>query len=182
MAETASNFAEMLLLQRLLAEEDNPAIRRNILASSVDDAYASIQRQAFFVLFEREAHAAIQAGATTGELAERYMANLIEQFGDALEIAEEFRWEWVLIPHIYQVPFYCYAYSFGQLLVLALYNQYRAEGEGFVPRYMRILAHGGSKSPEAILAEAGIDVASEAFWQGGFDVISGMIDQLETLG
>lgn len=182
MAETASNFAEMLLLQRLLAGESDPAVRRNILASSVDDAYASIQRQAFFVLFEREAHAAIQAGATTGDLAERYMANLVEQFGDSLEIADEFRWEWVSIPHIYQVPFYCYAYSFGQLLVLALYNQYRAEGEGFVPRYLRILAYGGSKSPAAILAEAGIDIASAAFWQGGFDVISGMIDELAALG
>lgn len=182
MAETASNFAEMLLLQRLLAGEGDPAVRRNILASSVDDAYASIQRQAFFVLFEREAHAAIQAGATTGDLAERYMANLAEQFGDALEIADEFRWEWVSIPHIYQVPFYCYAYSFGQLLVLALYNQYRAEGEGFVPSYLRVLAYGGSKSPAAILAEAGIDIASAAFWQGGFDVISGMIDELAALG
>ena len=179
MAETASNFAEMLLLQRLLAEESDPAVRRNILASSVDDAYASIQRQAFFVLFERDAHAAIEAGATTGHLAERYMANLAEQFGDSLEIADEFRWEWVSIPHIYQVPFYCYAYSFGQLLVLALYSRYKAEGAGFVPRYLRILAYGGSKSPAAILSEAGIDIASGAFWQGGFDVIGGMIDELE---
>jgi oligoendopeptidase F len=182
MAETASNFSEMLLLQRLLAEEADPAVRRNILASSVDDAYASIQRQAFFVLFEREAHALIEEGATTGHLAERYRENLVEQFGDALEIADEFRWEWISIPHIYQVPFYCYAYSFGQLLVYALYRQFKTEGASFVPRYLRILAYGGSKSPAAILSEAGIDIASDAFWQGGFDVIGGMIDELEGPG
>ena len=182
MAETASVFAEMLLLERLLADETDPAVRRDILARSVDDAYATVMRQAYFVLFEREAHALIDEGRTTDHLAERYLANLREQFGDAVEISDEFRWEWVAIPHIYQVPFYCYAYSFGQLLVLALYRRYKAEGEGFIPKYLKILAYGGSKSPAEILDEAGIDMASADFWQGGFDVIGDMIDELEALG
>jgi oligoendopeptidase F len=182
MAETASVFAEMLLLERLLADETVPAVRRDILAHSVDDAYATVMRQAYFVLFEREAHALIDEGQTTDHLAGRYLANLQEQFGDAVELSDEFRWEWVSIPHIYQVPFYCYAYSFGQLLVLALYRRYKAEGEGFIPKYLKILAYGGSKSPAEILDEAGIDIASAEFWQGGFDVIADMIDELETLG
>jgi oligoendopeptidase F len=109
------------------------------------------------------------------------MANLEEQFGQAVELSDEFRWEWVSIPHIYRTPFYCYAYSFGQLLVLALYRQYQAEGESFIPKYLKILAYGGSKSPAEILDEAGIDIASATFWQGGFDVIAGMIAELETL-
>jgi oligoendopeptidase F len=181
LAETASTFAEMLLLDRMLAEEADPAVRRALLAESVDDAYATIQRQAFFVLFERDAHALVEEGQTTGTLAERYRANLAEQFGDALEIADEFRWEWVSIPHIYQVPFYCYAYSFGQLLVLSLYRQYEEEGAAFVPRYLKILAYGGSRSPASILEEAGIEIASPAFWQGGFDVIRDRIGELEGL-
>ena len=182
LAETASVFAEMMLLERLLAGEDDPAVRRDILARSVDDAYATVMRQAYFVLFEREAHALIEEGQTTDALAERYLANLAEQFGDAVDLAGEFRWEWVSIPHIYQVPFYCYAYTFGQLLVLALYRQYQAEGESFIPKYLKILAYGGSRSPAHILSEAGLDMASADFWQGGFDVIAGMIDELETLG
>ena len=181
MAETASVFVEVLLLERLLSEEADPALRRDILARFVDDAYATVMRQAYFVLFEREAHALIEEGQTTDHLAERYLANLEEQFGDAVELSDEFRWEWVSIPHIYQTPFYCYAYSFGQLLVLALYRQFEAEGETFIPKYLKILAYGGSQSPAEILDEAGIDMTSAAFWQGGFDVIAGMIDELETL-
>jgi len=181
MAETASVFVEMLLLERLLSEEADPALRRDILARFVDDAYATVMRQAYFVLFEREAHALIEAGQTTDYLAERYLANLEEQFGDAVELSDEFRWEWVSIPHIYQTPFYCYAYSFGQLLVLALYRQFETEGETFIPKYLKILAYGGSQSPAEILDEAGINMTSPAFWQGGFDVIAEMIDELETL-
>ena len=181
MAETASVFVEMLLLERLLSEEDDPALRRDVLARFVDDAYATVMRQAYFVLFEREAHALIEEGKTTDHLTERYLANLEEQFGDALEIGNEFRWEWIVISHLYEVPFYCYAYSFGQLLVLALYRQFETEGESFIPKYLKILAYGGSQSPAKILKEAGIDMASAEFWQGGFDVISGMIDELEAL-
>jgi oligoendopeptidase F len=181
MAETASVFSEMLLLERLLESETDPAVRRDILARLVDDAYATVMRQAFFVLFEREAHALVEEGRTSDYLAERYLANLREQFGDVVELADEFRWEWVSIPHIYHTPFYCYAYSFGQLLVLALYRQYQSEGASFVPRYLQILAHGGSLSPAQILEEAGIDMTSEVFWQGGFDVIEDMIRELEAL-
>ncbi len=181
LAETASVFAEMLLLERLLAEETDPALRRDVLARSVDDAYATVMRQAYFVLFEREAHGLVDEGHTTEHLSERYLANLAEQFGDAVDLSDEFCWEWVSIPHIYERPFYCYAYSFGQLLVLALYRQYQTEGEAFIPRYLKILAYGGSKSPAEILSEAGIDMASPAFWQGGFDVIADMIKELEAL-
>jgi oligoendopeptidase F len=181
MAETASVFSEMLLLERVLGEETDPAVRRDILARFVDDSYATVMRQAYFVLFEREAHALIEEGQTTDYLSERYLANLQEQFGDAVELSDEFRWEWVSIPHIYQTPFYCYAYSFGQLLVLALYRQYETEGQSFIPKYLRILAYGGSKSPAEILDEAGIDLASADFWQGGFGVIAGMIDELASL-
>jgi oligoendopeptidase F len=181
LAETASVFAEMLLLERLLNQETDPAVRRDLLARFIDDAYATVMRQAYFVLFEREAHGLIEEGKTADELAERYLENLRDQFGESLELSEEFRWEWVTIPHIYFRPFYCYAYSFGQLLVLALYSQFRAEGESFVPRYLKILAHGGSQSPAHILSEAGIDMASADFWQGGFDVLSEMIGELEAL-
>ena len=94
---------------------------------------------------------------------------------------DAFAREWVSIPHIYHTPFYCYAYSFGQLLVLALYRRYREEGEGFVPGYLRLLAWGGAARPEEILAEAGVDMTDPAFWQGGFDVVEGLVDELERL-
>ena len=181
LAETASTFGEMMLVDRLLAEETDEAVRRDLLFSQVDDAYATIMRQSYFALFERQAHEMVQAGAGADELAEAYMTNLKEQFGDAVEISDEFRWEWVSVPHFYHTPFYVYAYAFGQLLVFSLYQQFKAEGEAFKPRYLRILAAGGSKAPEAILNEAGIDIRSAEFWQGGFDVIARLVEQLEAI-
>jgi oligoendopeptidase F len=178
LAETASTFGEMMLLDRLLVTEKDPSVRQSLLFRQVDDAFATVMRQAQFALFERQAHDLIHKGTTVDELSDAYFENLRVQFGDALEISDEFRWEWVSVPHIYQTPFYVYAYAFGQLLVLSLYQQYKAEGEPFKPRYLRLLSAGGSLSPERILSEAGIDMHSERFWQGGFDVIRGLVDQL----
>ncbi|MGQ9832947.1 MAG: M3 family oligoendopeptidase [Candidatus Villigracilaceae bacterium] len=181
LAETASTFGEMMLIDRLLAEESDPAVRKDMLFRQVDDAYATILRQAYFALFERTAHEMVAANASVDDLAKAYMENLGEQFGDAVEVSEEFKWEWISIPHIYHTPFYVYAYAFGQLLVLSLYRQFKVEGETFKPRYLRILAAGGSEAPEKILSEAGMDIRSAAFWQGGFDVLDDLVQQLEEL-
>jgi len=181
LAETASVFAEMQLTDQLLKQENDPAVRRDLLANALDDAYITVMRQAYFTVFEREAHTLINDNCSLDELTEQYLNNLKEQFGDAIEVSDEFKWEWLMIPHLYQSPFYSYAYSFGQLLVLALYQQYRREGEAFIPRYLKILAYGGSEAPMKILSEAGLDVTSPTFWQGGFDVIQNMIDELEKL-
>lgn len=181
LAETASTFGEMMLVDRLLATESDASVRQTLLFRQVDDAYATIMRQAQFAIFERQAHALIQGGATLDELSSAYLENLQHQFGDAVEVSDEFRWEWVSIPHIYHTPFYVYAYTFGLLLVLSLYQQFKLEGEAFKPRYLSLLSAGGSKSPENILSDAGINMHNSSFWQGGFDVIRGLVDQLETI-
>jgi oligoendopeptidase F len=181
LAETASVFAEMLVTDRLLQEEADPGVRRDLLMTILDDAYATIQRQAFISIFEKDAHAHIARGCTSDELAELYQQNLVQQFGDALVVSDEFAWEWLTIPHIYTAPFYPYAYSFGQLLVLALYQQYLDEREAFVPRYIKLLSYGGSAEPQAILAEAGLNIAAPEFWQGGFDVLRTKLEQLENI-
>jgi oligoendopeptidase F len=181
LAETASVFGEMILTDRLLADEKNVDVRRDILATKLDDTYATVMRQAFFVMFERDAHEMIAQGKSVEDINKTYLANLHEQFGDAVEINSEFQWEWVSIPHFYHTPFYVYAYSFGNLLTLALYKQFRKEGASFKPRYLKLLAYGGAASPKHILTEAGLDMTSKAFWQGGFDVIKEWMDELESL-
>ncbi|MBW2623439.1 MAG: M3 family oligoendopeptidase [Deltaproteobacteria bacterium] len=181
LAENASTFSEMLLIDRLLTQESDQAVRRDLLFRQVDDAYATIMRQAFFALFELEAHDMIAAGKTADQISEAYFKNLETQFGDAVCLSEEFKWEWVSIPHFFHAPFYVYAYAFGQLLVLSLYQQYKEEKETFVPRYIDILSAGGSESPVDILGKAGIDVHDAGFWQGGFDVILDLIQQLEAI-
>ena len=181
LAETASTFGEMMLTDRLLAAESDEDVRRDLLFKQVDDAYATIMRQSYFALFEKEAHEMVVKNASVDELAAAYMENLKEQFGDSLELSDEFKWEWVSIPHIYHTPFYVYAYAFGQLLVLSLYQQFKREGEAFKPKYLKILSAGGSEAPAKILDEAGIDIESASFWQGGFDVVDGLVKQLEEL-
>jgi oligoendopeptidase F len=181
LAETASTFGEMLLVDRLLEDETDEAVRRDILFKQMDDAYATIMRQAYFALFEREAHDRIREGAEVDELHEIYWKNLKGQFGDSVDLSKDFGFEWTAIPHFYHTPFYVYAYSFGQLLVLSLYQQYLQDGDAFKPRYFAILEAGGSASPEAVLTNAGIDMSDRGFWQGGFNVIAEKLGQLEAL-
>ena len=181
LAETASMFGEMLVVDRLLESDPDPELQRDLLFRQMDDAYAGITRQAYFALFEREAHQRVKDGGSVDDLTEVYFNNLKEQFADSLDLSEDFRNEWLRIGHFFFAPFYVYAYSFGQLLVLALYQQYKAEGELFKPRYLEILAAGGSDSPVRILDRAGINVRSAEFWRGGFQVLEEALERLTSL-
>ncbi len=179
LAETASVFGERILSDALMSHETNKRAKQALLMSQLDDIYATVQRQAYFVAFERSAHDMIAKGATSKDLAHTYVTALREQFGKAVPVSDEFRWEWLAIPHLFASPFYCYAYSFGNLLVLALYQRYKQEGAPFVPKYLNLLESGGSKSPSDILSAVGVDIRSEAFWQSGFNTIREMVQELE---
>ncbi|HVM45003.1 MAG TPA: M3 family oligoendopeptidase, partial [Candidatus Thermoplasmatota archaeon] len=177
MAETASVFAEMLLHETLMREASSQD-RVSILSEKLAEIYATVERQAYFVIFEKDAHRLVMEGATTKELNETYLAQLREQFGP-IEVPDDFQREWQYIPHIYASPFYCYAYSFGMLLSLALYGMYREQGAAFVPKYEKLLAGGGSQSPQDLLKPLGVDITDKAFWRKGFQVIEEMMRELE---
>lgn len=179
LAETASVFGERILSDALMVQETNRSVKQGLLLAQLDDIYATVLRQAYFVLFEQTAHDMVAKGGTVEDIADAYLSSLREQFGKAVPVPALFRWEWLTIPHIFGSPFYCYAYSFGNLLVLALYHMYKQQGAAFVPKYLDLLAAGGSKSPDAILAPLGVDMRAETFWQSGFDTIRGMVDELE---
>lgn len=178
LAETASVFAEMLLNDKLI-ENVSEKERKLFLAEEIDEMYSTIMRQAYFTLFEIKAHDAIAENATIDEISEIYLKNLKEQFGNSVTVTDDFKNEWLYIPHFYHMPFYCYAYSFGNLLVLSLYQQYKREGKSFVPKYFNILAAGGSRKPEELLMENGIDITREEFWQNGFDFVKEKVERLK---
>jgi oligoendopeptidase F len=180
LAETASIFGENILYQRLIKESPEKQ-KVSLLMDQLDGQYGSIGRQSFFVLFEKKAHDMIAEGATIDELNAAYMENLKEQFDGVAEIPEYFQHEWKYVPHIYHTPFYCYAYAFGNLLVLSLMKKYEEEGEAFIPKFIKILEYGGSKAPYDILKEAGFDITSEDFWNGGFDIIREELEELKKL-
>jgi len=181
LAETASTFAELLLTDALLAEEEDPKLRAQILFHELDDAYATVVRQAYFALFEIEAHERLAAGAPLAEVHEAYAKTLSEQFGDAVEVPEAFRYEWLMVPHFFHTPFYVYAYAFGQLLVYALFGRYQKEGPAFVPRLKRILAAGGTRPPAELLSAEGFAVTDPGFWREGFAYLKGRVRELEGL-
>ncbi|MDR2199107.1 MAG: M3 family oligoendopeptidase [Deltaproteobacteria bacterium] len=179
LAETASTFGEMLLASSFRRKNSDPLVKNDLLFHLLDDAYATVGRQAFFSLFEAEAHDMVEGGATAGEISAAYFKNLQRQFGDSVELSPEFAWEWVSIPHFFHTPFYVYAYTFGQLLVYSLYRRYEIEGEAFVPRFLGILSQGGAASPVDILNEAGVGPLDDDFWKGGFEVIESFIKELD---
>jgi oligoendopeptidase F len=178
LAETASVFGEMLLNEQIY-EKLNREKKKIFLAEQIDDMYATIMRQAFFTIFEIEAHKYIaEQSVTIDNISDLYINNLKTQFGDSLRISDDFKWEWLYIPHFFHTPFYCYAYSFGNLLVLSLYQQYMEEGKSFVSKYREILSAGGSEKPETLLRNAGFNITEESFWQQGFDLVKTKIDKL----
>jgi len=181
LAETASTFSEMLLydnLSELVSNEE----RKIMLSEKIDDFYATIGRQSFFTLFEISAHQQIANSTTVDEISKTYLHNLNEQFGSSVNVSEDFQTEWSCIPHFYHAPFYCYSYAFGNLLSLSLFQRYKKEGSGFASTYTKILSAGGSKKPENLLQQFGIDITKSRFWQDGFDYIKTQVDELSRLG
>jgi oligoendopeptidase F len=180
LAETASTFSELLLYDNISSQMDD-AERRLILSEKIDDLYATIIRQAFFTLFEITAHKQIAEGTTIDDLSKSYYENLKVQFSSSVELSDDFAIEWSCIPHFFHTPFYCYAYSFGNLLSLSLYQRYKKDGTSFQKPYQEILAAGGSQKPEKLLEQHGIDISSKEFWQDGFDYVKSQINELISL-
>ena len=180
LAETASTFSELLLYDNI-SNKISDDEKKTMLSEKIDDLYATILRQSFFTIFEVDVHKQIGQGTTVDDISKTYLQNLKEQFGNSVILSEDFAIEWSCIPHFYHTPFYCYAYSFGNLLALSLFQRYKKEGKDFVPAYLDILAAGGSKKPENLLSEYGFDISSVKFWQEGFNYVNQQVKILSSL-
>jgi oligoendopeptidase F len=181
-AETASVFSEMLVFDALLAGMDDPMKRLALICGKLEDSFATVFRQTVLTRFEALAYEARSKGRLSGaKIGELWLQANAPYYGDALTMTKGYEWGWSYIPHFINTPFYCYAYSFGELLVLALYGMYRREGESFVPKYRALLASGGSAAPAEQMAAIGIDILDAAFWQVGFDELARLIGDAEQL-
>ena len=182
LCETASVFSEMVITDKLLNELDSDADKVALLTDKLEDMFATSHRQNMFSTFEMAAHAAIdKATQSPEELCVIYKTKLEAMFGDAVSIPEEYHWEWATIPHFIDVPFYVYAYNFGNLLVMALYQQYKSEGPSFIPKLKTMLSLGKSVSPIEICEAVGVDITNRAFWAQSVAYIESLITQLEEL-
>ena len=182
LAETASVFAEMMLTDRLLKQDLDPLSQQALLTDKLEDIFATSHRQNMFSRFEMQTHDRINKGLMSAtELCDLYQNELKLMFGDAVNITTPYRWEWSAIPHIYESPFYVYAYNFGNLLVMALYQQFLEEGQSFIPKYKNFLAMGRSASPKDITAMVGADIANPDFWRKSLTYIETLIEKLEAV-
>lgn len=181
LAETASVFGEQLTFEALLASESDPAARRVLLASKIEDQINTVIRQIAFCEFEIELHdRRRQAELTPDEIGDIWLKVQTASLGPAFQFRDEYRVWWSYIPHFVHVPFYVYAYAFGECLVNTLYAVYRQQPEGFEEKYLRLLEAGGTLRYDELLAPFGLDARDPAFWERGLAVIEGYIDELET--
>ncbi len=181
LAETASVFGESLIFASLLESCPTPGARLSLLAENVEDAIATVFRQVAMNQFEDQVHTRRRA---EGELsvegfAELWTATQTELLGDSVELTENYHCWWSYIPHFINTPGYVYAYAYGQLLALSVYERYLEEGRGFEQRYIELLAAGGSRSPEELGTIVGIDLTDPGFWDSGLDLVERRVAQAE---
>ena len=182
LAETASVMGEMLTFRALLDGETDPVRRRVMLASKVEDMLNTVVRQIAFYEFERLVHEERRTGELLPErIGELWMEVQRASLGPALRFDEEYRYYWSYIPHFIHTPFYVYAYAFGDCLVNSLYDVFRSGAPQFAAKYLDMLRAGGTKRHKELLAPFGLDASDPGFWRRGLDVVSGFIDELETM-
>ena len=182
LAETASVFSEMLITDSLKKQETDKHVLIALLTDKLEDIFATSHRQNMFSQFEIDTHAQISHSIMSAdELCTTYEAKLKQMFGDSVIITPEYRWEWATIPHIYEYPFYVYAYNFGNLLVMALYQQYKTDGKKVIPKLKQVLQAGSSMSPLAITQLVDIDITTPTFWQQSIDYIETLLNELGSL-
>jgi oligoendopeptidase F len=179
LAETASTLAEMLVFEKLVSQSADKNIKKSLLMERMDEAYATILRQNYFIEFEIKAHEAIKKGIDSEGLSDLYLSTLKEQLGTSVEIPKIFRYEWSYIPHMVNTPFYCYAYNFGELLSYALYEKYKEEGKSFVPKIEKILEAGGAEDPDKILKRVGVDMRDKGFWRKSWEVVEKWVGEID---
>ena len=182
LAETASVFGEMLTFRSMLDAETDPLRRRILLAGKVEDMLNTVVRQIAFHEYETRVHGERRNGELAPErLGEIWMETQRASLGPVFNFDNDYRIMWAYIPHFIHVPFYVYAYAFGDCLVNALYAVFNDGHPGFQAKYLDMLAQGGAKRHGELLAPFGLDASNPDFWKKGLDVISGFIDELETV-
>lgn len=182
-AETASVFGEMLVFDNLLEEIEDPEERLALLISKIDDTIATVFRQISMNRFEDAIHTARREKGelTTAQFSDLWEAQQKALYGDAVTLTEEYRLWWCYIPHFLHSPGYVYAYAFGELLVLALYQSYKESGEGFSEQYLKLLESGGSEWPHQQLAMLNMDIRDPKFWSQGLKIFESMVERAEKL-
>lgn len=182
-AEMASTFGEMLVFKDLMSKESDAEARLSMLMHKIEDTFATVFRQVSMNRFENGFHTArrTEGELTPDRIGQIWMETQQAMFGDSVALSENYSKWWSYIPHFLHTPGYVYAYAFGELLVLALFNIYQERGAAFVPQFVDVLAAGDSDWPEQILAKVGVDLTDLNFWNQGLAAVRDLVEQEEQL-
>lgn len=182
-AETGSIFGELLLTERLLSKAKTKEEKQAILVNVLDEFGMVAFQVSARVFFEQSMYDAIKrAEFLDGETVSRLWVTARNKiYGDSVEWLDVMKWEWTMKPHYYlaNYRFYNYPYVFAQLFVFTLYQLYKEQGKGFIPKLKKILAAGSSKSPRELAAELGFNITDETFWKKGMKQAEKFINMLE---
>jgi len=182
-AETASVFAEMLVFTKLISNESSNKEKLYLICSKLEDIFATVFRQIVMTNFELDVHS---KSKRTGELSssdldDSWVKANSRMFGSSIKISEYYKCWWMYIPHFIHSPFYCYSYSFGELLVHGLFSKYNEDKKGFVKKYIELLSSGSTNSPEALVKKTGLDITRSDFWESSMYLMEGLLKEAENI-
>jgi oligoendopeptidase F len=177
LAETASNFGEMILLDGLMKSPDlTPAVRQWLLDQELLRAHAYLLNIPMRYEFERSFYEARSLGEVSADDLSTLMNNAQRKlYGDTLlpDGTDPMFWASKMHFFITGVSFYNFPYVFGYLLSQALFARFHEEGPAFLPRYEAFLALTGSASCESAARQTlGADITKPDFWAHAVRAIS----------
>lgn len=180
LAETASTLFESIALEAVY-EKLSDKEKIIVLHDKINDDIATIFRQIACFNFEKDMHEAIRSKGylSKNEIAALHNKNMKAYLGPVFGLDPDDGYMFVQWSHIRKF-FYVYTYAYGQLVSKALLNRYKAD-KSFWQKIEQFLSAGGSKSPEKILLDIGIDVSKPDFFRNGLREIERDIDELEKL-
>jgi oligoendopeptidase F len=169
LAETASNFGEMILLSGLM---NDPGITEATKAYLLDQEMLRAHAYLINIPMRYEFEKAFYTERAAGEVSVSRLSELMSQaqrqmYGDTLlpDGTDPMFWAYKMHFFISGISFYNFPYVFGYLLSQALFARFKAEGPSFLPRYEAFLSMTGSATCEEVVKQTlGEDLTRPEFW------------------
>jgi oligoendopeptidase F len=184
-AEVASTFNEALLIDHVLKQIKDDAMRLAILGNYLENARGTVFRQVQFAEFELRAHEIAEKGEPlTGDSLSKLYMEITKKYyahdkGVCL-IDDEMASEWAYIPHFY-MDFYVFQYATSFTASQALSEKVLGGDKAETQRYLAFLSAGGSKYPIELLKDAGVDMTTSEPLELTIRKMNRVMDEMEQI-
>jgi len=184
-AEVASTFNEVLLMDKMLKEIKDDDVRLSLLMNYLDGFKGTLFRQTQFAEFELAIHEKVEKGEplTSDVLNDLYGDILKRYYGHengVTHIDDLFKSEWAYIPHFYY-NYYVYQYSTSYTASIALGEKVLNGEPGAVDKYLTFLSAGSSDYPINLLKNAGVDMTTNEPFSKAMQAMDRVMDEIEEI-